>query len=143
MKTNSTMLGLVTSLKMMMFVDVILQIVLPNSYSTIPGALAVKGQFGSVGEKRTCSSHFDFCRFENVLFRFPVPWSLPKRWCLSVSVNTPYMKLVHTYISLWLRRVVVDVEMHDVVQVSNPCIRPIVSKLRFPVSLVILPSVPE
>ena len=49
MKTKSTMLGLVTSLKMTMVVGVlVLQIVLPNSYSTIPGTLAVKGQFCSV-----------------------------------------------------------------------------------------------
>ena len=48
MKTNSTMLGLVTSLKMMMVVGVlVLQIVLPNSCSTIPGTLVVKCQFCS------------------------------------------------------------------------------------------------
>ena len=45
MKTNSTMLDLVTTLKMIMVVGVlVLQIVLPNSYSTIPGTLRVKGQ---------------------------------------------------------------------------------------------------
>ena len=37
--------------------------------------------------------------------------------------------------SLRLRCVVVDVEMHDVVQVPDPCIRPIMSKLGFPVDL--------
>ena len=52
MKTNSTMLGLVTSLKMMMVVDVlnfaVLQIIPTNAYSTIPGTLVVRGQFCSV-----------------------------------------------------------------------------------------------
>ena len=47
MKTNSTMLGLVTSLQMMMVVGVlnfaILQIVQHNAYSTIPSTLVVKG----------------------------------------------------------------------------------------------------
>ena len=51
MKTNFTMLGLVTSLKMMMVVGVlifaVLQIVPPNSYSTIPSTLVVKGLFVS------------------------------------------------------------------------------------------------
>ena len=45
--------------------------------------------------------------------------------------------------SLRLRRIVVDAEMHDVVQVSDPCVGPIFSKLRFPASLNILPSVPD
>ena len=49
MKTTSTMLGLVTSLKMMMMVVGVLnfaalQIVSSNSYSTIPGTLVMKGQ---------------------------------------------------------------------------------------------------
>ena len=52
MKTNSTMLGLVTSLKVMMVVGVlnysVLQIVPPMSYSTIPGTLVAKGQLCSV-----------------------------------------------------------------------------------------------
>ena len=53
MKTNSTMLGLVTGLKMMMVAVAgslnfaVLQIVSTNSYSIIPGTLAVKGQFCS------------------------------------------------------------------------------------------------
>ena len=46
-KTNSTILGLVTRLKMMIFVGVlnfaVLQIVPPNEYSTIPGTFVVKG----------------------------------------------------------------------------------------------------
>ena len=52
MKTNSTMLGLVTSFKMMMVVDVlnfaVQQIVPTNAYSTIPRTPVVRGQFCSV-----------------------------------------------------------------------------------------------
>ena len=75
------MLGLVTSLKMMVVGVLnfaVLQIVPPNSYSTIPGALAVKGQVCSVD----ASCHlfgkelvlvFSTCVGMTVPFRFPVP----------------------------------------------------------------------
>ena len=73
MKTNSTMLGLVTSLKMMMVVDVLLQIVLPISYSTIPSTLAVKKlllfcrRFHLLGYEELVLL-FLTCRFDNSFF---------------------------------------------------------------------------
>ena len=84
MKTNSTTLGSETSLKMMMVVGVlnfaVLQIVPPNSYPTIPGTLAVKGQVCSVDASchsleysGTCVYLFDLGRFDNSFFvsRYP------------------------------------------------------------------------
>ena len=53
------------------------------------------------------------------------------------------MKQIYISFSLRLRRSVVDVEVHDVVQVFDPCVRPIMRKLRFPVDLIILASVPD
>ena len=36
-----------------------------------------------------------------------------------------------------------DTEMNNVIQVSNPCVRPIMEKPRFSVVLILLPSVPD
>ena len=52
-------------------------------------------------------------------------------------------KCVHVSSSLLLRRIAVDTEMYNVIQVSNPCIRPVMGMLRRPLNLIILPSVPD
>ena len=50
---------------------------------------------------------------------------------------------MHISFSLPVRRIVVDTEMYNVIQVSNTSIRPLTGKLRLPVNLIILPSVPD
>ena len=101
------------------------------------GTLAVKDQSCHVN----VSCHFQ--QISQLLFRFPVPWCLRWRWCLSVLVNTAWIKCVHISFSLLLRRIVEDTELYNVIQVPNPIIRPIIGKLRLPVDLVILPSVQD
>ena len=147
MKMNSTMMSSVTSWMRRMADDVLLRSVLPNLCSAIPGTLVVKGQFCNID----ASCHllgfwelvllFSTCRFGNCSFASLYP--LRYRWCLSVFVNTAQIKYVHISFSLLLRGIVVDTEMYNVIQVSNPSIRPVADKLRLPVNRNILPSTPD
>ena len=85
----------------------------------------------------TCSSLFDLCRID-------ISLSLPSTLVFAIDI-LPVCFPQHfvNEASLRLRCVVENVEVHDVVQVLDPCIRPIMRKLRFPVDLIILPSVPD
>ena len=94
MKTNSTMLGLVTSLKMMMVVGVlnfaVLQIVPPNSYSTIPGTLVVKGQFCSVGASCQLLEHKELVLVFLTCVDLTIPFSLPSTLVFAIMVLPAY-----------------------------------------------------
>ena len=67
------MLGLVTSLKMMVVVSVLLQIVLPNLYSATQGTLVVKGQSCYV----SVSCHLLGYKELVLLFSTSVDFSIP------------------------------------------------------------------
>ena len=134
MKTNSTMLSSVTSWMRWMADDVHLRTFLPCLCSATQGTLAVKDQSCYAN-----SSLLAFRRFINSFFasRCPGPCDTGGP-CLFSSILRKWSSF-----SLLLRRIVVDTAMYNVIQVSNPCVRPVMGKLRFLVDLLILPSVPD
>ena len=90
--------------------------------------------------KRASCSLFSFCKF---LVALSHPGTLVSvieavpAYCRQHCLSKVYM---HISFSL---RIVEDTELHKVIQVSNPSIRPITDKLRLPVSRIILPSVSD
>ena len=144
------MLGLVTSLKMMLVVGVlVLQIVLPNSYSTIPSTLVVKGQFCSANASCHELGFWElillFLAFVNLRVSFLLPGTLVSAIeVVPICFRQHFVSEADSHMfSLPGRYIAVDVEVHDVVQVPDPCVRPVMSKLRFPVGLIILLFVPD
>ena len=66
-----------------------------------------------------------------------------QRWCLCIFVKPSQIKWIVAPNSLFLRRVVRDINLYNVVQVSHPSIRRTNGELKLPVGLVILPSIPD
>ena len=145
MKTNSTTLGSETSLKMMMVVGVlnfaVLQIVPPNSYPTIPGTPVAKGQVCSVGA--SCHS----LEYKELVFIFltwvdlTIPFSFPGTLVFAIMVLPACFR--QDFVNEAGSHIFLSFEVHDVVQVPDPRVRPIMDKLRLFASRITLPSVPD
>ena len=136
-KTNSTMLGLVTSLKMMMVVGVlnfaVPQIVPPNEYLTIPGTPVVNGQVCCFDASCDLLEYKELVLVLLTFVDLPIPFSLPSTLVFSMMVlpvcssqDFANESDSHICLSLPLRSIVAGVELRDVVQEPDPCVGPVV-----------------